>query len=66
MVVARENLHPLSMDTYCYCCSNFDRMQLFQHGIGIYLAICHDCIVKLNSRPELNPYLLSLEIKEAL
>ena len=66
MVVARENLRPFSMDTYCYCCQNFGRIQLFQHGIGLYLAICHDCIVKLNSRPDLNAYLLRQEIKEAI
>ena len=66
MVVARENLYPCSMDTYCYCCHRFEHMQLYQHGVGLYLAICHDCIVKLNSRPELNAYLLRQEIREAV
>ena len=64
MVEVHHAFGPIWVETYCYCCSVFAKMQLFHRTQGLYLALCLDCVKKLNSHPELDPYTLRQEIRE--
>lgn len=66
MVKVHHAFGPIWVETYCYCCSVFMQMQLYQRTPGLYLALCPDCIKKLNARPDLDPYTLREEIKEGI
>ena len=65
MVVARGNLHPVDMETYCYCCHSYHRMGLYQHGVGLYVALCPSCVKEINSR-NIDVFILRQEKKEAV